>query len=302
MNNIKLATRNSPLALKQANMVSDYLINNKVFDKISLMPMTTAGDNVDNQTFKSEGGKGLFLKELENCLLSCEADIAVHSMKDVPAKLDPRFAVSTVMRREDSRDVFISNKFRSLSDIKSGIVGSSSPRRQSLIKNKYSEIETKEIRGNIQTRLKKLKDEKLDGIILAKAGLERMKMSDVITECLGLNDFVPSPGQGILCLEYLSSNEQIIKKIRKIIHKDTEICSIAERLFAENINGDCLSPIGAHAVIKNDLLTLTGYVGSLDGKSFIKNKVEGKKDDYIQLANNLSDVFIKLGAKRMLKC
>jgi hydroxymethylbilane synthase len=129
-----------------------------------------------------------------------------------------------------------------------------------------------------------------------------MGMSDVITENLDLNDFVPSPGQGILCLECLSSNETIIKKIKKVIDKNTEICSITERQFAEDIDGDCLSPIGAHAVIENNLLTLTGYVGSLNGKDFIKNKISGKKDDHIQLANKLSDVFIKLGAKRMLEC
>ena len=301
MNNIKLATRNSPLALKQANIVSDYLIENKVFDKVSLLPMTTAGDKVDSQTFKRNGGKGLFLKELENSLLSKDADIAIHSMKDVPAKLDSRFSVSTIMKREDPRDVFISEKYKRLADIESGVIGSSSPRRQAMVKNKYCKIETREIRGNIQTRLKKLKDNQLDGIILAKDGLERMNLSDLITESLNLNDFIPSPGQGILCLECLSTSENIIKKIKKIVDINTEICSVAERLFAENIDGDCLSPIGAHAVIKNNQLTLTGYVGSLDGKDYIKNKISGRKDDYIKLSNKLSDVFIKLGAKRMLK-
>ena len=301
MNNIKLATRNSPLALKQANIVSDYLIENKVFDKVSLLPMTTAGDKVDSQTFKRNGGKGLFLKELENSLLSKDAHIAIHSMKDVPAKLDSRFSVSTIMKREDPRDVFISEKYKRLADIESGVIGSSSPRRQAMVKNKYCKIETREIRGNIQTRLKKLKDNQLDGIILARAGLERMNLSDLITESLNLNDFIPSPGQGILCLECLSTSENIIKKIKKIVDINTEICSVAERLFAENIDGDCLSPIGAHAVIKNNQLTLTGYVGSLDGKDYIKNKISGRKDDYIKLSNKLSDVFIKLGAKRMLK-
>jgi len=299
---MKLATRKSPLALKQANMVRDYLVDNKIFNDIILVPMTTAGDKVDSKTFKRDGGKGLFLKELESCLISEEADIAVHSMKDVPAKIDSRFTVSSIMKREDPRDVFISEKHKRLADVQNGTIGSSSPRRQAMIKNKYSRLEIKEIRGNIQTRLKKIKGDNLDGIILAKAGLQRMGMSDVITENLDLNDFVPSPGQGILCLECLSSNETIIKKIKKVIDKNTEICSITERQFAEDIDGDCLSPIGAHAVIENNLLTLTGYVGSLNGKDFIKNKISGKKDDHIQLANKLSDVFIKLGAKRMLEC
>ena len=301
-NNIKLATRKSPLALMQANMVKDFLIKNGVFNEIELISMSTSGDTLDNETFKKEGGKGLFLKELESALLKGQADIAVHSMKDVPATLDARFNVSSIMRREDPRDVFISNKHKTLYDIKSGVIGSSSPRRQAILKHINAGIKSIEIRGNIQTRLEKLKKEKLDGIILAKSGLKRMGLDAIITESLDVDDFVPSPGQGILCLESLSKNDYVMKRIKKVVHANTEICGSTERIFASNMNGDCSSPIGAYAEIEKDLLTLTGYVASIDGTKFIKNKVSGKKDNYKNLAEDLSQVFLKMGSKSLLKC
>ncbi len=181
---IKLATRKSPLALKQANTVKEYLIRNNAFEKIEIIPMRTTGDIVDSETFKKEGGKGLFLKELEKLLIESKADIAVHSMKDVPALIDSRFEVVSVMKREDPSDVFISKTYKSLNDIKYGTIGSSSPRRQAMIKHKNKNINTLEIRGNIHTRIDKIGMNKIDGIILAKAGLKRMDMQHLITEDL----------------------------------------------------------------------------------------------------------------------
>ena len=300
--NIKLATRKSPLALKQANIVKDYLLNNNIFKNIELVSMSTSGDTVDSKEFKKHGGKGLFLKELESALIKEKVDIAVHSMKDVPAKIDKRFVITSIMKREDPRDVFISNKFKALSEINTGTIGSSSPRRQAIVKHLFKGIKTTEIRGNINTRLNKLNEEKMDGIILAKAGLERMGMENVITESLGTDYFVPSPGQGILCIECVSKNTSLIKKIKKNADYNTEICGTAERIFAAQMDGDCLSPIGAYAEIKKGVLTITGYVASLDGKKFIKNKIAGRVDDYKKLAQELSSVFLTMGAKRMLKC
>jgi hydroxymethylbilane synthase len=283
-------------------MVKDFLLQNGIFNEIELVSMSTSGDTLDNETFKKEGGKGLFLKELESALLKGQADIAVHSMKDVPATLDARFKVSSIMKREDPRDVFISHKHKALSDIETGVIGSSSPRRQAILKHINAGIKSIEIRGNIQTRLEKLKREKLDGIILAKSGLKRMGLDAIITESLNVDDFVPSPGQGILCLESLSKNDYVMKRIKKVVHADTEICGSTERIFASNMNGDCSSPIGAYAEIEKGLLTLTGYVASIDGSKFIKNKVSGKKDNYKKLADDLSQVFLKMGSERLLKC
>ena len=299
---IRLATRKSPLALRQANMVKEYLLKNNIFKKIEIVSISTSGDRVNSETFKKEGGKGLFLKELEKLLVDLEADIAVHSMKDVPALIDSKFKVISVMKRDEPGDVFISKKYRSLNDITSGTIGSSSPRRQAMIKHKNKNINISEVRGNINTRIDRIDKDKIDGIILAKAGLNRMNMQHLITEDLDLDEFVPSPGQGILCIEYLSNNSIIKKKLRRISHSDTEICSTAERLFAASMEGDCMSPIGAHAVIKDNMLTITGYIASLDGKKYIKSKVSGKKENFNQLAHKLTKVFIDMGSKKLLKC
>ena len=300
--NIKLATRKSPLALRQANLVKNNLLDNNIFSNVEIVAMSTSGDNVDQETFKKNGGKGLFLKELENALIRGEADIAVHSMKDVPAKLDENFLITSIMKREDPRDVFISNSHKSIAQISSGTIGSSSPRRQAMIKHFVGNIDVIELRGNINTRLKKLQDSKIDGIVLAKAGLQRMEMGNLITEELNIDTFVPSPGQGVLCIECLNKNKKIIQKIKKLVHKNTEICARAERIFAAELDGDCMSPIGAYAEVKENIISITGFVASLDGSKYIKNKIEGKKEDYIYLSNKLSKIFLKMGSRGMLKC
>ena len=199
--NIKLATRESPLALRQANIVREYLLDNNVFNRIDIVAMSTSGDRADNETFKRNGGKGLFLKELENALIEGKAHIAVHSMKDVPARVNDGFLISSIMKREDPCDVFISNSHKSIEEMSNGTIGSSSPRRQAMIKSLGKNIDVVEMRGNINTRLKKLKDSNIDGIILAKAGLRRMEMDSLITQNLSVESFVPSPGQGVLCIE-----------------------------------------------------------------------------------------------------
>ena len=198
--NIKLATRESPLALRQADIVRDHLLEKGVFKNIDIVSMTTSGDSASEKVFKSEGGKGLFLKELELALTQGEADIAVHSMKDVPAKISSRFAITSIMVRDDPRDVFISNKHSRIEDMEVGDVGSSSPRRQAILSHLGKKINVRELRGNINTRLKKLDEENFDAIVLAKAGLERMNLTHLITQSLDIDTFVPAPGQGVLCI------------------------------------------------------------------------------------------------------
>ena len=300
--NIKLATRESPLALRQANIVKEYLLDNNVFNKIDIVAMSTSGDRADNETFKRNGGKGLFLKELENALIEGKAHIAVHSMKDVPARVNDGFLISSIMEREDPCDVFISNSYKSIEEISIGTIASSSPRRQAMIKSLGKNINVVEMRGNINTRLKKLKNSNIDGIILAKAGLRRMEMDSLITQNLSVESFVPSPGQGVLCIECLSQHSEIMSKIKKIVHLNTEICVSAERIFAAQMDGDCMSPIGAHATIQKDLITITGFVATADGTRYIRNKIEGNKNNYKDLSTKLSNLFIKMGSKGMLKC
>ena len=302
LDNIKLATRKSPLALKQANIVKNHLIEKGIFKKIEIVPMVTTGDVASKKTFKEDGGKGLFLKELENALINGTADIAVHSMKDVPAKINKIFSITSVMKREDPCDVFISNKHKSLSKISEGQIGSSSPRRQALLNSMGKKLKVIEIRGNINTRLKKLNQSDMDGIILARAGLDRMEMGAVITESLDTDTFVPSPGQGILCIQYLADQKKELKKIKHIVDENTEICACAERIFAASMDGNCMSPIGAYAEINNNEMRLTGFVSKLDGTKYIKNIIVGHKKDYKNLSLKLSKLFISMGSKRMLKC
>ena len=300
--NIKLATRKSPLALEQANIVKEHLIEKGIFKNIEIVSMSTTGDTADDSTFKSQGGKGLFLKELEIALLAGKADIAVHSMKDVPAKLDKKFLVSSIMKREDPGDAFISNSHDNIESLQNAIIGSSSPRRRAIITNLKQKINVVEIRGNINTRLRKLSDGKLDGIVLAKAGLHRMNMGHLITQSLNTDTFVPAPGQGILCIECLSSNKLIMKKIKKVVDQKTEICSQAERIFAASMDGNCSSPIGAYAHISGKTMTLTGFVASVNGDRYIKNRVVGTLQDYEKLSEKLSRLFIKMGSRGLLRC
>ena len=159
-----------------------------------------------------------------------------------------------------------------------------------------------EIRGNINTRLKKLNQSDMDGIILARAGLDRMEMGAVITESLDTDTFVPSPGQGILCIQYLADQKKELKKIKHIVDENTEICACAERIFAASMDGNCMSPIGAYAEINNNEMRLTGFVSKLDGTKYIKNIIVGHKKDYKNLSLKLSKLFISMGSKRMLKC
>ena len=223
-------------------------------------------------------------------------------MKDVPARVNDRFLISSIMESEDPCDVFISNSHKSIEEISNGTIGSSSPRRQAMIKSLGKNINVVEMRGNINTRLKKLKNSNVDGIILAKAGLRRMEMDNLITQNLSVESFVPSPGQGVLCIECLSQHSEIMSKIRRIVHLNTEICVSAERIFAAQMDGDCMSPIGAYATIQKDLISITGFVATADGTRFIRNKIEGNKNNYKDLSTKLSNLFIKMGSKGMLKC
>ena len=158
------------------------------------------------------------------------------------------------------------------------------------------------MRGNINTRLRKLNDDSLDGIILAKAGLNRMNMSHLITQSLNTDTFVPAPGQGVLCLECLSDNKIIMKKIKKVVDEKTEICSRTERIFAASLDGDCSSPIGAYTYLTGMTMILTGFVASVKGDRYIKNRITGPMKDYEKLSEKLSRLFIKMGSKRILKC
>ena len=298
-NIIRIATRNSPLALKQANMAKELLMP---YISCEIVPMTSSGDIISKEVFKKHGGKGLFLKELEESLIEKKCDIAVHSLKDVPAILDNKFSVMTIMQRENASDVLISDRYKSIDDMpKNSVIGTSSPRRIALLKDYSIEFKIVDIRGNIQTRLKKMNDEKMDAIILAAAGLHRMGLKHKIKEYLPVDRFVPSAGQGILCIEFIKGNQKIESILSKCVIKNVEECAEAERGFIKRIDGNCMSPIGVHAVIKKNKIKINAYVSTLDGLRHIKTEYEADITNKNNPGKYLAEIFIKQGAKKLLK-
>ncbi len=299
---IRIVTRKSPLALAQCNKVIDMLRDKTSDYKFKLIPTTTSGDTVSADTFKSNGGKGLFIKELENSLLTDKADIAVHSMKDVPAELDSRFDIMPVLERECPQDIMISKKYHSLRNLpKNAKVGTSSPRRMALLRTISPDFEIVEIRGNIGTRLKKLEEEKCDALILAAAGLHRLNLGEKITEYIPQDSFVPSAGQGVLCIEFLKKNKGVRKIVSNLANHDLNMCVTQEREFVRTISGDCNSPIGVISGVDKDKFTLTGYVSDIKGCSFIKSKYECKMKDSIKAGKIFGKIFIQQGAKKLLE-
>ena len=299
---IKIATRKSPLALAQCNLVLEMLKNKTSNLMIELIPTITSGDRVDKDAFKANGGKGLFVKELENSLLERKADIAVHSLKDVPAALDSRFDIMPVLDRECPQDIMISNKYDSLDDVpENAKIGTSSPRRMALLRGISPKFEIVEIRGNIGTRLKKLEEGECDALILAAAGLHRLNLRKKITQYISERKFIPSAGQGVLCVEYLKKNSKIKNLLASLTNHELNICVTQEREFVKTISGDCNSPIGIISEIDKDKLILNGYVSDSNGYSFIKSKYECKLRNSDKAGRIFGKIFIEQGAKRLLK-
>ena len=299
---IRIATRKSPLALAQANIVKKILEGTNGFAAVQLVPMITTGDTASIETFKNQGGKGLFLKELEQALVKNDADIAVHSLKDVPTRLDKKFSLLTIDKRIDPSDVFVSDKFKSIHNLPSGsVVGTSSPRRIALLKASSKNISVKTIRGNIQTRIDKLKNEKLDGIILASAGILRLSLGSRISEKLPTDKFIPSAGQGTLCVEYMTKNIVLAKILLNLVNKDTQLCADAERSFVDRIKGDCMSPIGVNAKTKDETIIINAIVSDYQGNSFIRLKLVDAKVNAKSAGKRLADIFIRHGARKLLR-
>ena len=299
---IRIATRKSPLALAQCNLVVDMLRERTNGCDIKLVPTTTSGDTISKDAFKTNGGKGLFIKELENSLLKEKVDIAVHSLKDVPAALDPRFDIMPVLDRECPQDIMISNKYASLIDMpRNAKIGTSSPRRMALLRAISPNFKIIEVRGNIGTRLRKLEDGECDALILAAAGIHRLNLGKMITQYISENYFIPSAGQGALCVEYLKENRKIKKLFSKLGNHELNICVTQEREFVRTISGDCNSPIGIISKIDKRKLILKGYVSDSKGRSFIKSKYECELENSEEAGQIFGKIFINQGAKKLLK-
>ena len=302
MKKIKIATRRSPLAIWQAEYVKKELIMNHSDIEIQIVRIQTEGDRFLDAPLFDIGGKGLFIKELEEALLSKNADIAVHSMKDVIVELPKGLEISVIMKREDSRDVLISNQYNSIAEIPgNSTVGTSSLRRQSQLKQVNSNILFEDLRGNVETRIGKLDDGKYDAIILAAAGIIRLGLAERITELISFSHVLPAVGQGAIGIECRTNDETTQQLIAPLNDKDTSLCVLTERAFSRRLNGGCQLPIASHAVIENNQIKVDGLVARLDGSKVIRLQKIGELEDADKIGSSLAEALLDNGADAILK-
>jgi len=268
---------------------------------IQIKGFKTQGDIILDKSLATIGGKGLFIKELEQALLNKDADLAVHSMKDLPMNIMEDFQLAAITKREDPRDALISELYNSLDDLPAGsVVGTSSLRRQSQIKAKYPHLEIRPLRGNLQTRLNKLKKGDYAAIILAAAGLIRLGLKEKITMFLETNISIPAVGQGALGIEILSGNEELHTLIKPLNDENSARCVLAERMVSRSLAGSCTVPLGAYAFIEKESLIINGFVATPDGNHFIHAETKGDKAQFYSLGESLSQLLIDQGAKELL--
>jgi hydroxymethylbilane synthase len=265
MDKIRIVTRNSNLALWQANFVKDQLVKCYPDLEVEIIGVTTSGDKILAKSLDKVGGKGLFIKELENALLENLADIAVHSLKDLPARLNSIFSIGAILKREDAADAFVSNKYKSLDVMpNNAVIGTSSARRIAILKQDYPHLNIKLLRGNIQTRLAKLDNKDYDGIILAVAGLKRLNLSNRITQRLQPNKFLPAIGQGALAVEILSSNNSLIDFLKPLNDITTSLEVGMERQLGSKLNASCSVPIAIYARSIGDEVKLDAMLWDIE--------------------------------------
>jgi hydroxymethylbilane synthase len=288
-----IATRESPLALAQANFVKTELESLDDELTVELLGMTTRGDQIQDKPLAKVGGKGLFIKELEVAMQEGRAHLAVHSLKDVPMVLPKGFALAAILEREDPRDAFVSNTFTSLGDMSVGkIVGTSSLRRAAVLKRRYPHLEFKPVRGNVNTRLRKLDEGEFDALILAAAGLIRLGMRARITALIEPEVSLPAPGQAALGIEVLADDDETADIVAELDHAPTAICCTAERMVSRLLGGSCELPLGAYAdfVDGDKPLRLRAFVASLDGSNYVEAEAFGTPD----MPEALGEVVAKL--------
>ncbi|QEO57994.1 hydroxymethylbilane synthase [Francisella marina] len=299
MKQIVVASRESKLALWQTNFVKDR-IQNELNIPCQISTMKTQGDIILDKPLNKIGGKALFMKELEIAMLNGKADIAVHSLKDVPYQLPDGFCLASFMPGEDPRDAFVSNKYSSIDDLPKGaIVGTSSLRRKAQLLNYRDDLIIRDLRGNVVTRLSKLDGDEYDAIILASAGLIRLELNDRITQYIPVEISLPAVGQGIVVVEALSKSSKLLEKLQNLNCRDSFCVATAERAFNQELKGGCHVAIGAYAELQGNQITLTAVVASSDGKNILKRKLIG--EDPIKLGKSLAQEMIGLGAYAILE-
>ncbi|KHO14722.1 porphobilinogen deaminase [Acinetobacter baumannii] len=302
MKTLKIATRQSPLALWQAEHIRARLQELHPDLTVELVKFVTQGDKILDTPLAKIGGKGLFVKELEAALLDGRADLAVHSMKDVPMALPEGLTLAVICEREDPLDAFVSNHFEKFADLPQGArVGTSSLRRKSQILKQRPDLQIIDLRGNVGTRLGKLDDGQYDAIILASAGLKRLGLENRIRHTIEPNVSLPAVGQGALGLECRADDQDVLALIQPLLHIETDVCVRAERAFNAYLEGGCQVPIAGYATLQDGKVHIEGRVGSPDGQTLLRAEMTDEAHNAQQLGENLARNLLEQGAGDLLK-
>lgn len=298
---IRIATRKSALALWQAEHVAAALAARQTVGSVKLVPLSTRGDEILDKSLQKIGGKGLFIKELEVAMQTGAADIAVHSMKDVPAEMPDGFCIAAVLERANHADALVGRgecRFDTLPE--GACIGSSSLRRQAQLKLMRPDLRIEPLRGNVNTRLAKLENGDYDAIILAAAGLERLGLQHHISQQFTPEEMLPAAAQGVIGIECLDSNAALREVLAGLSHGPTAQTTVAERTIARVLQASCQSPVATHAVIDGDSMTVTALVAMPDGSRSIRDTVSGRADDAQRLGEELADRLLESGAGELL--
>lgn len=299
---ITIATRESPLALWQAEHVQALLRERYPEKKVELLGMTTQGDQILDKTLSKIGGKGLFVKELEIAMQKKLAHLAVHSLKDVPMELPEGFVLAAVSQREDPRDAFVSNRYESLESMPAGsVVGTASLRRELMLRSRFPHLKVKPVRGNVGTRLKKLDSGEYDALVMASAGFKRLGLKDRIREIISDDVSLPSPGQGALGIECLQSDLDTQQAVAFINDEKTRACCLSERAVSRALGGSCQVPLAAYATIEDSVMRLRALVGDHTTGESVSTEVRGDWQTYEQLAQKAVEDLLKQGARSYIE-
>ena len=298
---IVIASRESRLALWQAGHIQARLAERYPQRQVSILGMTTRGDQILDRPLSQIGGKGLFIKELEAAMEEGRADLAVHSLKDVPMEMPDGFSLAAITARENPRDAFVSNRYPDLDALPAGaVVGTSSLRREAILRAGYPQLKIEALRGNLDTRLRKLDEGRYDAIILAAAGLIRLGLAARITALLTPEQSLPAPGHGALGIEVLSANAAAAAWVAPLNDAATAACVRAERAFSRALGGSCQVPLGGYAIIIDSELWLRGFVASRDGRQVIRGELRGAPNDDEIIGQALAQQLLGQGAQEIL--